>query len=96
MARRKPKLDMSRPHGKCYSTTPTKRAFSQNGMWFDAQGEYLEDIEGAKKPTEAESEKVEAVERAEEILGDLDVNPNADAHKENAAARAAEENSEDA
>jgi hypothetical protein len=83
-------------------------AFRQGGYYYDSQYNPVCEVPGWSDKRAAEAEAAEKAEEArqaaataaaaESILGDLGAvaDPNAEASKENAAAAAAEENSDDA
>lgn len=103
MAKRKPKLDLSKPHVKIINNEPDRpelfAAYKQNGVIFDQNmqpmGEYEEP--SSQKATER-AKREAAVANAEDILGDLGpvVDPTREAAKENAQAAAAEALADDA
>lgn len=103
------KLDRSKPFGTISRLNPDPKdpsAFVQDGIYFDSRDEACGEVPGfreaADKRAAEEAERAEAAEqsetadRAAAILGGLGEDPAAEAQRENAAAEAAENLSDDA
>lgn len=103
---KKARLDKARPYATISSLKPQKAVYEQDGVLFDNDGVECGKVDGyderKRREAEAAAKKSEdkkaaaAAASAEEILGDLGADPNAEAQRENAAAAAAEESADDA
>jgi hypothetical protein len=99
--RRLKKIDFKKPHTTIYSVKPRREAFIQGGLYFDGAGiECGEAPKPAPKKkavfTKREQSRDEAVARAASVLGDINVDPQHQLNRENAAAAEAENLADDA
>lgn len=100
MAKEKAKLDRSKPFATISSLDPKAPVYEQDGVFFNQAEKEVSRSESKIKREKDEAAKAKAADdaakkeaeakAAENILGNLD--PQADALKENAAANAAEAN----